>query len=62
MTTMTMLLATLMVASWLVPAFSTSIAETGAFCFSGTATVSVYGKGHVAMKDLKVGDYVVTGT
>ena len=33
-----------------------------AFCFSGRATVSVFGKGVVQMKDLQVGDYVVTGT
>jgi len=36
-------------------------ADAHHFCFSGKATVSVYGKGSVPIQDLRVGDYVVTG-
>ena len=59
---MTTILAKILVlVSWLVPTSGASITETSAFCFSGKATVSVYGKGQVRIKDLQVGDYVVTG-
>lgn len=34
----------------------------GDFCFSGRATVNVFGKGTLEMKDLQVGDLVVTGS
>lgn len=53
--------AFLLLVSWFLPTPSVSFTEKGAFCFSGKSSVSVYGKGHVPMKDLQVGDYVVTG-
>lgn len=39
---------------------STTITITDATCFSGVATVQVVNRGIVAMKDLKVGDRVLT--
>ena len=45
----------------LLLALSPARSEQEAFCFSGKATVSVFGKGVVQMRDLQVGDYVITG-
>jgi len=45
-----------------VPSTCSTTTSTGVACFSSRSTVEILGAGTISMADLKVGDYVLTGT